>query len=119
EATSGSAVHVLMTSVHSNTSMSAVAREKCAILHPRVTENTQIPTSAIAVQKRIFVRIDTKPSSNENRRPSYASFGIRASHEFSKLFENSAGFARPPRQPCLFLILEHQSRTLGLGHACP
>src|SRR5262245_14414563 len=65
EATPGTAVHGRKASVKlSNTSILAVAKEKCTILQPRATENPQIPISTIAVQKRISARIDVNPSPN-------------------------------------------------------
>ena len=43
----------------SDESTFAIANEKCTIAHPRVTENPQIPISAIAVNKRMSARIAT------------------------------------------------------------
>src|SRR5262245_57178822 len=65
EATPGTSVHGRKASVQfSNTSILAVAKEKCTILQPRATESPQIPRITIAVQKRTSARIDVNPSFN-------------------------------------------------------
>src|SRR5271169_5454173 len=74
EATSGAELQVLTISARfSDESMFAIASEKCTIPQPRATENPQIPIIAIAVHKRISVR-------------------IAATQIFRKLFDKSRSF---------------------------
>ena len=84
----------MISSRFSDESTFAIAREKCTILQPRVTENPQIPISAIAVNKRISARIATGQI-----------FRLPAA-----CVQNIGGFS---------LIPEHQSRTLGLSYTRP
>ena len=120
EATPGTALHAWMISARfSEESMFTIAREKCTILQPRATDNPQIPIIAIAVQKRISARIATNPSSIAyiGRTPSIriCIFIVLLLHRILRLavVDQIGNNARH------FLILERQSRTLGLSHTRP